>query len=165
MLARKWKRSFQIIQGQGQRLRIICALCIECARYKTNLKRVKLENIPVPAKERDAYINSVSSCVRSRARLKLVKVKGLYGTSQQKFIAKAAQALSNIVQCLYGNHSQCQRSSFACTAKMKWHSYKDLPGGRRLALTEVVRRQLNEVISATLSHTVLGKLYSSRKTN
>ena len=130
-----------------------------------NLKRVKLQNVPVPASDRDAYMSCVSSCLRSRARIELVRAKGLCENSQQKFTAKAAEALSNMVHCLCGNHTQCQRKALACTRKMKCHSNRDLPGGRPLALSNVAQRQLIDVINTTLSQTVLAKLFCLRNTN
>ncbi|KAK3089042.1 hypothetical protein FSP39_000354 [Pinctada imbricata] len=39
-----------------------------------NLKRAKLINLPEPAKDRDSYMQSISRCLRSRARLELVKL-------------------------------------------------------------------------------------------
>ena len=133
-----------------------------------NLKRVKSHNVPVPASDRDAYMSCVSSCLRSRARIELVRTKGLCENPQQKFTAKVAAALSNMVHCLCGNHTQCQRKALTCTHKMKCtHGNRDLPGGRPLALImrNVAQRQLIDVINTTLSQTVLAKLFCLRNTN
>ena len=128
-----------------------------------NLKKVKLVNIPVIAKDRDAYMQKLSYCIRIRANLELTKVRNLFG--ERQFVVRAGRALRNILSCFSGDHAHCNTRSPACTAHLPTYTTSHLPLEQHLALCDEDRQTLQAEICRTLNPAILGKLRTLRTTN
>lgn len=64
----------------------------------------------------------------AQVRYELVHVRKLC-KSDELFIHKAEQAISNILPCFSGVHDHCRRMSFTCNAHLPTYSTKFLPYG------------------------------------
>ena len=128
-----------------------------------NLKKVRMTNLPVMSKDRDAYMQKLSYCIRIRARHELVRVQSHFG--ERHFVTMSGRALRNILSCLSGDHVGCRTRSTACTAHLPSYSTSHLPLGQHLTLSDGDRRSLQDEICRTLSPAILAKLKTQRTTN
>ena len=128
-----------------------------------HVKKVRLDHLPVAAKDRDAYMQKVAYCIRIRAHQELVKLRSRYPA--RLFLARAPLVLKNSVKCFCGDHSGCKLLSLVCKFHLKSHTYAHLPLGQPLQCSQHDRLLLQNEILKILSRDVLTKLVALRTTN
>ena len=128
-----------------------------------HVKKVRLDHVPVDAKDRDAYMQKVAYCIRIRAHQELVKLRSRYPA--RLFLARAPLVLKNSVKCFCDDHSGCKLLSLVCKFHLKSHTYAHLPLGQPLQCSQHDRLLLQNEILKILSRDVLTKLVALRTTN
>lgn len=129
-----------------------------------NIRSIKLKSPLPPGSNRDAFIQRLATCVRARVRYELVHIRKLC-KSDELFIHKAEQAISNILPCFSGVHDHCRRMSFTCNAHLPTYSAKFLPYGRHLDLEPEDISSIQRVINKQILGQNLPKICRLSTTN
>ena len=128
-----------------------------------NIKNMIIKTPTIRANCRKNFTQKLSTYLRGRVRLELVRIRKLFSTTQ--FVEKAKSVISNIVDCISGNHAGCRLNSFVCTAHLPTYSTKSLTYGKHLSLIPADIVKLNNILNNTLSPSVLLKLSRLYNTN
>ncbi len=95
--------------------------------------------------DKTVYLQKLSSCIRARVRLELVRLRNVCCTDSQ-FIIKSKVAIGNIMKCFGGCHSKCRETSLVCISHLSSYSASFLPYGIHLELkSEDINRIQNEL--------------------
>lgn len=135
-------------------------------RLRTIQKKVKsIQFLKLPAGyDQDIFRQKLATCIRSRVRLELVRIKKKY-PAEGAFVTRALMAMKNIVTCFSGSHTYCAERSLACNAHLESFSTQYLPYGRYLSLVTEDRRKLESVMNKSLTTEILNKIANLYTTN
>lgn len=135
-------------------------------RLRTIQKKVKsIQFSKLPAGyEQDIFRQKLATCIRSRVRLELVRIKKKY-PAEETFVTRALMAMKNIVACFSGSHTNCAERSLACNAHLESFSTQFLPYGSYLSLVTEDRRKLESVMNKSLTAEILNKIARLYTTN
>ena len=128
-----------------------------------NVKKVELSSIPLPQKEHAVYMQKLATCVRHRVRRELTCASRLHGPTN--FVDNAWPAISSVIKCFSGNHTNCKRVSLVCKAHLQSYSTKFLPFGQHLNLSNNDKTRLQTAINKIISKEILAKLRNLSTTN
>lgn len=128
-------------------------------RLRTIQKKVKsIQFLKLPAGyDQDIFRQKLATCIRSRVRLELVRIKKKY-PAEGAFVTRALMAMKNIVTCFSGSHTHCAERSLACNAHLESFSTQYLPYGSYLSLVTEDRRKLESVMNKSLTTEILNKI-------
>lgn len=132
-------------------------------RLRTIQKKVKsIQFLKLPAGyDQDIFRQKLATCIRSRVRLELVRIKKKY-PAEGAFVTRALMAMKNIVTCFSGSHTYCAERSLACNAHLESFSTQYLPYG---SLVTEDRRKLESVMNKSLTTEILNKIANLYTTN
>lgn len=135
-------------------------------RLRTIQKKVKsIQFLKLPAGyDQDIFRQKLATCIRSRVRLELVRIKKKY-PAEGAFVTRALMAMKNIVTCFSGSHTYCAERSLACNAHLESFSTQYLPYGSYLSLVTEDRRKLESVMNKSLTTEILNKIANLYTTN
>lgn len=135
-------------------------------RLRTIQKKVKsIQFLKLPAGyDQDIFRQKLATCIRSRVRLELVRIKKKY-PAEGAFVTRALMAMKNIVTCFSGSHTHCAERSLACNAHLESFSTQYLPYGSYLSLVTEDRRKLESVMNKSLTTEILNKIANLYTTN
>lgn len=135
-------------------------------RLRTIQKKVKsIQFLKLPAGyDQDIFRQKLATCIRSRVRLELVRIKKKY-PAEGAFVTRALMAMKNIVTCFSGSHTYCAERSLACNAHLESFSTQYLPYGSYLSLITEDRRKLESVMNKSLTTEILNKIANLYTTN
>lgn len=135
-------------------------------RLRTIQKKVKsIQFLKLPAGyDQDIFRQKLATCIRSRVRLELVRIKKKY-PAEGAFVTRALMAMKNIVTCFSGSHTYCAERSLACNAHLESFSTQYLPYGSYLSLVTEDRRKLESVMNKSLTTEILNKIANLHTTN
>lgn len=135
-------------------------------RLRTIQKKVKsIQFSKLPAGyDQDIFRQKLATCIRSRVRLELVRIKKKY-PAEGAFVTRALMAMKNIVTCFSGSHTHCAERSLACNAHLESFSTQYLPYGSYLSLVTEDRRKLESVMNKSLTTEILNKIANLYTTN
>lgn len=135
-------------------------------RLRTIQKKVKsIQFLKLPAGyDQDIFRQKLATCIRSRVRLELVRIKKKY-PAEGAFVTRALMAMKNIVTCFSGSHTHCAERSLACNAHLESFSTQYLPYGSYLSLVTEDRCKLESVMNKSLTTEILNKIANLYTTN
>ena len=129
-----------------------------------HVRYIKLSS-RLPGCDKEIYSIRLSSAVRARVRLELVRVKKFYKTAPM-FVAYAEIAVKNILHCFSGNHINCIRNSMVCNAHLlDSYTTNHLPYNKHLELNKTDMLQLQRVLDSDFSRENLRKISRLSTTN
>lgn len=114
--------------------------------------------------DKDIYSLRLSTAVRARVRLELVRIKG-YFKSTALFLAHAQAAIRNVLPCFSGNHVHCRKDSMVCNAHLESYNTNFLPYNKHIELNRVDMLQLQTVLENDFSQENLEKISRLSTTN
>ena len=62
------------------------------------------------------------------------------------YLARAREAVTNVLDCFSGSHDSCKHKSVVCTAHLKGHSTRYLPYGKNVVLSAADKQKLQKVL-------------------
>jgi hypothetical protein len=112
---------------------------------------------------KDIFMRKLSSNIRSRLRVELIRIKKT--TTEDSFLYRASNAVQNIISCFANDNRNCRKYSLVCNAHLQRYSTKHLPYGKHLELNMNNIVKLNGIIEKHFSETELSKISRLSTTN
>ena len=140
----------------------------KCFVHKLCNLQKHLKNIRLTTKlsglDKEVYLNRLSSAIRARVRLELVRIKAHF-PSCSSFIKHSEDAIANILPCFSGKHGSCRQISMVCTAHLESYNTSFLPYGKHIELNNTDMLRLTKMLQEDFSTTNLEKISRLSNTN
>ncbi|KAH3741091.1 hypothetical protein DPMN_047809 [Dreissena polymorpha] len=95
--------------------------------------------------DRLLYCKKLATAIRTRVRLELTRLRKLL-RGDELYLARAREAVTNVLDCFSGSHDSCKHKSVVCTAHLKAHSTRYLPYGKNVVLSAADKHTLQKVL-------------------
>lgn len=114
--------------------------------------------------DKEIYSLRLSTAVRARVRLELVRIKGHF-KSTALFRLHAQAAIRNILPCFSGNHVNCRKDSMVCHAHLESYNTNFLPYNKHIELNRTDMLKLQAVLQNDFSQENLERISRLSTTN
>ncbi|MES9880370.1 MAG: hypothetical protein ABW185_05750 [Sedimenticola sp.] len=134
-------------------------------RLRSLQKKIKAMALRTCPKKYDksVYLQKLSSCIRGRIRLELLRIRKTCSIDAQ-FAMKSKAAINNILPCFKGVHRNCRENSLVCTSHLSSYSPSFLPYGVHMEITGAdiarIQQDLDTHFSNVNLHSIC-KLYTT----
>lgn len=140
----------------------------KCLIHKLRTLQKHLRNFKLSSSlfglNKDVYTRKLATGIRARIRVELLRIKKV-SKEDRNFRITATKAIENVIPCFANDHSNCQTSSFVCTAHLSTYNTSHLPYAKHLELNQYDICRLKALLMKNFSDHELQKIARLSTTN